>query len=101
MAQDNFPALPGIYRVLFLYLEPSVPRFLILTRVQWFEYYSNSVHDRASDHGLARSRRILVSPPAYSIRPTRSDYFTGASNVNGRVATYKLSVHRGRNHHGV
>ena len=26
MAQDNFPALPGIYRVLFLYLEPSEPR---------------------------------------------------------------------------
>ena len=28
MAQDNFPALPGIYRVLFLYLEPSKPRYL-------------------------------------------------------------------------
>ena len=27
MAQDNFPALPGIYRVLFLYLEPSEPRY--------------------------------------------------------------------------
>ena len=26
MAQDNFPALPDIYRVLFLYLEPSEPR---------------------------------------------------------------------------
>ena len=27
MVQDNFPALPGIYRVLFLYLEPSEPRY--------------------------------------------------------------------------
>ena len=66
---------------------------VILFRAQW-----NSVHDCASDHGLALSRRVLVSPPAYSIRPTCSDYFAGASNTNGCVATHKLSVHKARNH---
>ena len=95
MAKDNFPALSGIYRVLFLYLEPSKLRcYRDIVPLSMVWTLPNSIHDRPSDHGLALSRRVLVSSLAYSIRPTCSDCFTGVSNINGCVATHKLSVHR-------
>jgi hypothetical protein len=98
MAQNNFPALPGIYRVLFLYLEPSEPHDYRDTDPRSL-VYPNSIHRRPSDHGLALPWGILVPSSAHSISPTSPDSLTGASNINGCVATHKLLVQSAQDPH--
>lgn len=85
---SDFPALPGIYQLLFLHIEPSTSSHHA-TYPPGLTKPHTSLNSPARTDGMAVSRRGVVSPRAHPGRVPRPCR-TRSAHDNGHLATRKL-----------